>query len=284
MHTKTKPEFVALTNDILFKDTFGLPSNIQFLEYLLEAYYNYPVGYLKGKLEVFYESTLEKTKYDDKGFRSDLKVIIDQHIICNIEMFSSFQVDSLTKSKQYTMRIYSTQLYVGDDCANIKKVTQINFIDHPSNDVKVMIDEEVKRTLYLGDEKTSEDISIDLVRLDLARNVEYNESDRFMRLLKFLGAETKEQRDTYAKGDEVLMGMNKWIDEYMSDDEWWRKYNDVYWSKREGICEGKAEGREERNIEIAKKMLAKGLDINEISEITELSIHEIKALQSETND
>lgn len=57
MKTKNneEKEFVMLTDDVLFKATFGYPKNISFLEDLLESYYGYEKGMLKGKLKVEYE-------------------------------------------------------------------------------------------------------------------------------------------------------------------------------------------------------------------------------------
>ncbi|MFD1453917.1 MULTISPECIES: transposase [Oceanobacillus] len=48
--------------------------------------------------------------------------------------------------------------------------------------------------------------------------------------------------------------------------------------KREGIAEGRKEGIQKRNQEVALKMIARGMPINEIAEITELSKEEIKNL------
>ena len=45
--------------------------------------------------------------------------------------------------------------------------------------------------------------------------------------------------------------------------------------------EGRDNGRKERNIEIARKMLKKNNDISSISEITDLSISEIEELKKE---
>lgn len=48
--------------------------------------------------------------------------------------------------------------------------------------------------------------------------------------------------------------------------------------KQEGIAEGRKEGIQKRNQEVALKLIAKGMPINEIAEITELSKEEIKNL------
>ena len=49
-------------------------------------------------------------------------------------------------------------------------------------------------------------------------------------------------------------------------------------AKEEGIQEGIKEGSNEKAILIAKKMLKKGKSIEEVSELTELSIEEVKKL------
>jgi len=76
------------------------------------------------------------------------------------------------------------------------------------------------------------------------------------------------------------MEINEWVNNYVNDDDmWWRIHNDEYWNKR--IY--REEGRNDSKVEIAKKMLAKETPIAEISEITELSIEEIKNLQKNCN-
>jgi len=46
----------------------------------------------------------------------------------------------------------------------------------------------------------------------------------------------------------------------------------------EGLAEGHAKGRDERSIEIARKMKAKGKSVEEIAELTDLSVEEIESL------
>ncbi len=51
--------------------------------------------------------------------------------------------------------------------------------------------------------------------------------------------------------------------------------------KEEGMKEGIEEGTKSNRIIVAKKMLEKNININDISEITELSINEIEKLKQE---
>jgi predicted transposase/invertase (TIGR01784 family) len=270
--------FIMLTDDLLFKETFGMKQNRKYLEDLLESYYGFPKHYLKGKLDVSYETTLDKLNYQNKAMRGDLIVKFDD-IIVNIEMYSTFNKETYNKSKSYIMRIYSTQLDRGDSYSSIEKVTQINFIDN----VKFGISEDVKRTILIGDEITSDDFSMDIVRLDIARKIEYNQDDRFLLWVKFLGAKTREDRKEIAKGDGLLMALDTWLEQYTSDkdlDNFFRTYNDEYWNKRIYREDGRLEGLEQKANEIAKSMLKDNVSIETIAKYTDMSLEDIQKLQN----
>lgn len=273
MHTQPMLEDTlkldSLTCDLLFKETFGNPHNRKVLEYLLEAYFDFPPGSLQNKLAVSYESHLGKTRLFDKSMRGDLIVIVDNNLLVDLEMFSTFTKNSLTKSKQYIMRIYSTQLNRGDDYNQVKKVTQINFVDN----VKFEIEEEVITKHYFISKELSDDFELDIARLDLIDKKGYNLSERFKKILKFLRAKSQEEREEIAKGDEILMDVNAWLEEYKSDKGLCEFFDEKRWAKIEGKNEG--------IVEIAKKMLLETTDLDFISRTTGLSINEIEKLKEE---
>ena len=57
--------------------------------------------------------------------------------------------------------------------------------------------------------------------------------------------------------------------------------NSVGTAKREGIAEGMEKGMKQRSLEIARKMLAKGMDEASIMDMTGLTAEEIKLLKAE---
>ena len=266
-------KFVPLTNDLLFKDTYSKNENIKYLEDLLECYYGYPKGYLKDKLKVCHEVTLNKTRLKDKNVRCDLVVTIQDKLKLDIEMYSKFNEIAKKKSNYYVMRIYSTQLDIGNNYNKIGKVTQINFIDN----VKVDIKEEVQNTIYLTD-----DIRQDFVRLDLARKIDYTNS-RFIKYLRFIGAKSKEERSSYAKGDEILMELDKWLEWYTNTDTLDNAFNDDYWNKQIYHEDGRLDGIEENSIAIAKNLLNMKMSIKDIKTATGLPIDKIQKLKEEIN-
>lgn len=269
--------FVSLVDDLLFKEAFGIPCNHKFLEDLLECYYRFNKGYLKGKLEVQYESILPKSKYQDKEMRGDLIIKFDNTIL-SIEMYKIFNKESLLKSRSYVMRIYSTQLDRSEEYSEINKVTQINFSDK----FNIEISSDIKSTLYFGPKELSDDVSMDIVRLDKAREILYNQNDRFIKYLKFIGAKSYDEREIIAKGDEMLMELNYCLENYVKEtDDFFRKYNTEYWNERIYTEDGRQKGANERNYEIAKEMLNDNLPINKISKYTNLSEEEIIKLKED---
>lgn len=274
MHTKEYTNFDCLTNDSLFKETYSNPHNRRALEHLLEAYFNFPDGYLKDKLAVSYESILDKNRLKDKSIRSDLVIIINNTLFVNLEMYSVFTKNSLKKSKYYIMRIYSSQLNRGDNYNKIKKVTQINFVDN----VKIKIDEEVITEHYLINKELSDDFEIDIVRLDLEDKKYYNLSDRFRKQLKFLRAKSYEERESIAKGDEILMDLNAWLEEYKNDESLREFFDERKWAE----LKGHNQGVEQEKIEIAKNLFKTNLTLEDIAASTNLPLEEIRKLREET--
>ena len=56
-------------------------------------------------------------------------------------------------------------------------------------------------------------------------------------------------------------------------------YNQIAYAHETGHKEGREEGREEKAYEIARKMIAKGLDVDTIAELTGLTKEEILTLE-----
>lgn len=272
-------KFVSLTNDLLFKETYGNPRNIRFLEDLLESYFGYGKGELKDKLKMQYELPLMKTSFKEKAVRGDLVVVIDNKIIVNLEMYSKFNQEAYTKSKVYTMRIYSTQLKSGDSYSDIKKVTQINFVDNVSPEL--MIEESLISTQYFGPEHLSQDIQMDIARLDIARKFDYTQNERFIKTLKFIGAQSLEERRRISKGDEMLMETEEWIEKYMEENSELFNLTRDEWNKRIYELAGKEEGSLEKQKEIALTMLKNDETIAKIEQYTGLNAQMLEKLKEE---
>ena len=106
-----------------------------------------------------------------------------------------------------------------------------------------------------------------------------------MKWLRFIAARSYEEREAIAEGDEMFMEFNEWIDNYVNDDvtkEALAKWNkEIEENKNVKIAreQGIQQGIEQNKKEIAKNMLKKGYSIDEIIEISGLSIEVINSLK-----
>ena len=278
----SKIEFKPLTDDSLFKETFGREKNILFLERFLEIFFGLPKGSLRGKITVKMETTLEKTKDGDKNCRGDILIYMDDKII-NLELYSTFDDEALSKVIFYGERISGSLLDVGEKYKKAKKFISINIIDN----VKVKVHKEWQskyRFRYLEHELTDK-MEIQFLRLDKVRHIPYTVGEsELVTLLRFIGAETKEERERYAKeGGEYLMSVNYFLNGFMDDEFSNTMFTMENKIKETGIAEGRIEGKKEEKLKIAKSMLEETpeLGISKISKITGLSEKTIEMLKEE---
>lgn len=279
----------SLMNDIIFKESFANQHNRKALEVLLELFLGLDKGSLSGKLKVQYESYLEKSHIHEKSSRGDI-VIECEDMTINLEAYTRFDDNSLNKSMYYVMKIYVGYLHVGDFYQDIGKTIQINFVDKATME----LGNEAITSFYLTSEYDlnvkliPEKFCIKIVQIDKIRELGYNEND-LIKWLRFIAAKGYEERKIIAEGDELLMEFNEWINKYVNDEETkellakWSDYIAENKGYEEGIEEGRAAGIEEgslqKAIEIAKKMLSKGNNIEDIIDLTGLSIEEIEKLK-----
>ena len=97
--------------------------------------------------------------------------------------------------------------------------------------------------------------------------LDINEKEAIIYILDVLSANMLNEKDKIEYMEETKMLINP-RDEYMKNE-----------GIKEGKEEGKQEGIQEKTEEIARKLLNKNMPLKEISEITELTIQEIKNLE-----
>lgn len=271
----------SLMNDIIFKESFANQHNRKALEVLLELFLGLDKGSLSGKLKVQYESYLEKSHIHEKSSRGDI-VIECEDMTINLEAYTRFDDNSLNKSMYYVMKIYVGYLHVGDFYQDIGKTIQINFVDKATME----LGNEAITSFYLTSEYDlnvkliPEKFCIKIVQIDKIRELGYNEND-LIKWLRFIAAKGYEERKIIAEGDELLMEFNEWINKYVNDEETKEllaKWSD-YIAENKGYEEGIEDGSLQKAIEIAKKMLSKGNNIEDIIDLTGLSIEEIEKLR-----
>ena len=276
--------FNTLMHDLVFKESFANEHNRRPLESLLENLLELPKGSLHNKLTVAYESQIGKSNVNEKASRTDIVVDYDD-VVMDLEAYTYLDDESIDKSTFYVMKLSASRLIRGMEYEDLK-VIQYNFVDN----VSVNIGPDIVNEFHLVHSKYPEiriaedKLNINYIRIDKVRELGYNENE-LMKWLRFIAARSYEEREAIAEGDEMFMEFNEWIDNYVNDDvtkEALAKWNkeieenkNVKLAREQGI----KQGIEQNKKEIAKNMLKKGYPIDEIIEISGLSIEVINSLK-----
>ena len=212
-------------------------------------------------------------------------------------MYKTFHEREFKKSLSYLARAFSDQLEQGEDYMLAKKVISINLMEenYHLNNFQILNNYGFVNKFNYGRMK-DEYLEMYLVRLDLVSKMVYNKLEsRFLKWLKFIKAGSVEEMEKIAKGDENMERALAFMERFVNDEEVrgiYDKINDVERDAKErglaeGLAEGKAEGLAEGLIQgktagiiqTAKNMLKMNFKIEDIMEVTGLSIEEIETLQ-----
>ena len=282
--------------DLAFKKIFGVEENKDLLISLINS--------IVGAEDQVSEVTL-LNPYNPKNFKTDKLSILDIKATnqdgkrFNIEIQISDEADYDKRALYYWAKIYTEQLKVAEDYSKLSKAIGIHILNFTSiPEVKKYhnvfhITEKETGLLYFKDlelhtielKKFSDSSDEELA--DIVAKVK-NALDMWLAFLTrndLLIADNlpKELNDpNLKKAIYVLSVMNFTPEEreaYEDHLKWLRiEANTIRNYEQRGEIRGKAEGRVERNIEIAKKMLSKNHSISDISDLTGLSPEEISKL------
>ena len=282
--------------DIAFKKIFGVEENKDLLVSLINS--------IVGEEDQVSDITL-LNPYNPKNFKTDKLSILDIKATnqdgkrFNIEIQISDEADYDKRALYYWAKIYTEQLKVAEDYSKLSKAIGIHILNFTSiPEVKKYhnvfhITEKETGLLYFKDlelhtielKKFSDSSDEELA--DIVAKVK-NALDMWLAFLTrndLLIADNlpKELNDpNLKKAINVLSVMNFTPEEreaYEDHLKWLRiEANTIRNYEQRGEIRGKAEGRVERNIEIAKKMLSKNHSISDISDLTGLSPEEISKL------
>ena len=238
---------------------------------------------INNEITTFYE--------DDKLMVTDLIYQLNDKIFLNIELNTSKSKYLMYKNLLYIYKILLSNQNKGKKYKDVT-VIQVNFdlysfkdMDKVKNVIKVMNKDNLKE--YLNT------FTIFHLELDKAWNNEYNVSEEGIRFLRMLSSRSKILNKYLARDNLFLKKVAKFMEEYSNSSDNLLYYNqkelDDYIKESEledsynsGLSKGKSPGLSEgKNLgkqEIAKKLLAKGTSISEVSEITGLTKEKIENL------
>lgn len=283
---------ISTMYDSMFKAMLFNHNRIKYSCKLLSYYLNISYETLLKTLKLG-KNELDKKQSDEKAERSDYVAYIGD-ICINIEVNFNDSLEAIKRNQEYRNRLYSKEVKVGSEY-QYTKVFQINI-----NNFAFAGKEKSKYLYFFRDEEGDiENDSIIVMHIFVPNIYKkwYNngtetltEDEKFLLAMvepdikkaKELGKEHKIMEEYIEES--IIAGEEESLGEAY-DKEW--AYRDQGY--RDGFEEGREEGREEgqaagfragiqqKQNEIVKKLLKKGIDIETIKEVTGLSEQEVLA-------
>ena len=281
-----KGQKISILSDTMLKAMFQNENRIKysakFLSYFIDVEYEDILNNI-----CLAKNELDKNNENDKGERCDYVALLSDTSL-NIEVNNNSSLEVLERNMEYAHRLYSKKIKRGEENYQYTQVIQFNLnnfafkgndkivdIYTVTNDdniglsnklifVQIYVPNLRKKWYTKGMKSLSEEEKyiLALVEMDLDK-------------LNDLGGENI--MDEYVKEAEEVSFEGGVGEAY---DKEWALRDQGY---RDGLLQGKAEGisegKNERNIEIAKNMLNEGIDINIITKCTGLTNEDINALR-----
>ena len=279
-----------LTNDFVFKKVFGKKGNESILKDLLEAILKMKIK----KIELQAEVELERELIDDKTGVLDIEATIDDNTIIDIEMQMRNQYNMKERSLFYWAGLYYTALKKKGEYKENKRVITINIVNFdmfkegPYHE-KIELRREYKNILLTNK------LEIHFIQLSKFLKEGQEEKDKKMwQWLTFICNKNRKEVERVMKENKEIEKANEEL-EYLTGDDAVRRIaflrdkaerdyiNNMSGARKAGLElgreEGIKEGEKKKTIEIAKEMLAKGIEIELIKEITKLSEEELENIK-----
>jgi len=278
-------EFIKASNDGVFKKLFGDEKNRDILEKLIEVS-------LKRKIKVkeLLMQDVPKESIEEKDKTLDVLVLADGEKI-NIELNIGIYDGLYNRNACYIFSKYVGSVKTGGNYKKMENFIQINLTSGLPQEKQVISKYE------LVDIKTREkfikNLEIYEFNLDKIKDLCYNEGKKEYKILATLMCD-KEELHEICKGDKVLERLESEVVRMNEDDQIRenllaienakRVHNTLMENAKEeglakGIEQGIEQGSKEKQLEIAKNMLNKNMDIETIIEITGLTEEEIEKLK-----
>ena len=282
-------KFYTCRNDRAFKEVFLNPNNSDLLKALLEFILKIKIDKLEiKKTELLSGNVNIKDKRVDAIVHTGNKKI-------EIEINSQNKDYLHTRSTAYICNIYQSNASVGDTYNEDTDIIQVNLtwgLGRNNEEMKIYKIMNEKGELYVKNFIIYE-INMDYYdKIWYSKNEEEIKKNQYMIMLDLDKKELKSMPkdkivDKYIT-NVTIVNDDPEFQKYMSEEEDKRKIQNSLLSeaKEEGISQGYtsgindgiSKGENKKSIEIAKNMLKKNMSIEDISDITGLSIEEINKL------
>ena len=271
-------KIVPMNNDKMFFHI--MHTNKEYLVNLVHYITKISIDELKD-LE-YIDTTLGENNKDKKNESSDIVVKAGNYII-NLEMNKYYYKELIVKNFSYLCLLNNNVNIEGEEYSLDKKFIQINFdcFNYHGKELKnkYILEEGIYKEKY-----PLQRMEIYHIILDYLQNKKYTESEnnKLLDYLKIMVLKEKTKIIEIGKEDKILKGVGEEMIRYSKKLP--LGYRDVELEerilmntyKKEGIREGEEKGKKN----IASNMLKRGYSVEDICAITNLSVENVKKLQS----
>ena len=277
-------------SDPIFKMIFGDPENKTALVGLLREIIDIPEEEY-AHIEIIDPNLRVNKSYGKSGIL-DIKLTTKSGQRINVEIQIRKASDLKQRILFYASKMIAEQLKEGQKYNKIRKVISIMIC----TDHNLIEDSKEYHNRYFLYDKNTNSTFTDLLEIDILEFKKVPEKDKsdLATWLRFLNTDDKEELDKMAVRNAAFeSAVCKYME--LTEDEAIRmlaEENEKAWKDRQaeldyamdegiqkGIQKGRAEGKHNREIEIAKKMLLKNKNIEEIIDFTDLTKEEIEKLR-----
>ena len=267
-------------NDYVFKRLFGSVGNETITKNLLSCILQQNIT----DVQLDCNPILEKNLLDDKVGILDIKAKIDNTTNIDIEMQVTDHKNIEKRILFYLSKMYTKTIKKSQDYSSLEKCIAILITNYnidiikniPKYITKWSIREEEYQKIVLTD-------VMEIYIIELNKFKDYKEKSNHNSLNSWI--EFIESPEVVDMSNKEIQKAKKVLEEISQDEheqylaELREKYiMDQMSIESAGYDKGLKAGIEQRNKQIAKKMLSKKIDLNTISELTGLSIQELKNL------
>ena len=278
---ETKQDLLNPKNDYVFKRIFGHQGNEAITKSFISAVLNQNIT----DVVLESDSTLPKDMLDDKVGILDIKVKIDNHINCDVEMQVVDKKNIEKRILFYCSKMYAQSITAGKDYLKLEKSIAILISNYELDSLKSIkkyvskwnLREEDYKNIILTDD-------IEIVIIELPKFKKYMNNTALADWVKFFinpkvidmnNEEVKKAKEVLDElsQDEHERRLAELREKYIMD----QKATEAAGYDKGLEC-GIKQGEKNKTLELAKKLKTEGVDINIICKTTGLSIDEINNL------
>lgn len=267
-----------LKNDIIFKAFFSRKGNEKYLIDFLNSILKIKITEIEIKEEV----NLEKLSEIEKGGRLDIQAILNDGIIVNIEMQMRDLENIEERNDIYKSKTMSRDFEKGEDYKEARKVISINILNYNLFGFKEYISETTTVLKEHRDFEVNSLFKTYFIELPKFRESNPDMDDKLNQWLVFID-DTDRGKIKMAEEKNKILKQAKIEMNYLTGDNEVRRIAELQekWEsdRVSELSYATRKGEKKSKLEIAKRMLEKNKDIEEIIELTELTKEEIESLK-----